>query len=149
MQPAQPPRTVDYLRISITDRCNERCLYCMPEGFSDWKPREERSYLGTYSMGIGSPRAAYQRLASLPSRDVLLEELGLGEATSPDEADVIVFNIPGAGVKTINLLLALPEITDGVVIDAYGPIDHGDRRVDDRGRGTRQAFRRWSSPATA
>ena len=34
-------RTVDYLRISITDRCNERCLYCMPEGFHDWKQREE------------------------------------------------------------------------------------------------------------
>jgi GTP 3',8-cyclase len=35
------PRTVDYLRISITDRCNERCLYCLPEGFKAWKPREE------------------------------------------------------------------------------------------------------------
>jgi cyclic pyranopterin phosphate synthase len=34
-------RNVDYLRISITDRCNERCLYCLPEGYSDWKPREE------------------------------------------------------------------------------------------------------------
>lgn len=34
-------RTVDYLRISITDRCNERCLYCMPEQFNDWTPREE------------------------------------------------------------------------------------------------------------
>lgn len=34
-------RTVDYLRISITDRCNERCLYCIPEGFSDWKERSE------------------------------------------------------------------------------------------------------------
>lgn len=33
-------RTVDYLRISITDRCNERCRYCMPEGFNDWLPRE-------------------------------------------------------------------------------------------------------------
>lgn len=32
--------------------------------------------------------------------------------------DTIVFNIPGSGVKTINLLIALPEITDRVVIDA-------------------------------
>ena len=24
-------RTIDYLRISITDRCNLRCTYCMPE----------------------------------------------------------------------------------------------------------------------
>lgn len=25
-------RTIDYIRISITDRCNLRCRYCMPEG---------------------------------------------------------------------------------------------------------------------
>lgn len=25
-------RTIDYVRISITDRCNLRCRYCMPEG---------------------------------------------------------------------------------------------------------------------
>ena len=24
-------RVIDYLRISITDRCNLRCIYCMPE----------------------------------------------------------------------------------------------------------------------
>lgn len=34
-------RTVDYLRISITDRCNERCLYCMPEGYKGWAERED------------------------------------------------------------------------------------------------------------
>ncbi|MCI0536664.1 MAG: GTP 3',8-cyclase MoaA [Verrucomicrobiales bacterium] len=35
------PRAVDYLRISITDRCNERCLYCMPEGFKGWQERAD------------------------------------------------------------------------------------------------------------
>ena len=34
-------RAVDYLRISITDRCNERCLYCLPEQFQSWLPRRE------------------------------------------------------------------------------------------------------------
>lgn len=24
-------RTIDYLRLSVTDRCNSRCIYCMPE----------------------------------------------------------------------------------------------------------------------
>ena len=24
-------RNIDYLRISLTDRCNLRCIYCMPE----------------------------------------------------------------------------------------------------------------------
>ncbi|MCX6893983.1 MAG: GTP 3',8-cyclase MoaA [Verrucomicrobia bacterium] len=34
-------RHIDYLRISITDRCNERCLYCMPEGYKGWENRPE------------------------------------------------------------------------------------------------------------
>lgn len=34
-------RVVDYLRISITDRCNERCLYCMPEGYKGWAQRAD------------------------------------------------------------------------------------------------------------
>jgi len=28
-------RTIDYLRISVTDRCNLRCVYCMPENGVD------------------------------------------------------------------------------------------------------------------
>ncbi|HEY8965765.1 MAG TPA: GTP 3',8-cyclase MoaA [Candidatus Methylacidiphilales bacterium] len=35
------PRKVDYMRISVTDRCNERCLYCLPENFADWTDRAE------------------------------------------------------------------------------------------------------------
>jgi cyclic pyranopterin phosphate synthase len=33
-------RNIDYLRLSITDRCNLRCRYCMPEG-CHWLPMEE------------------------------------------------------------------------------------------------------------
>ena len=31
---------ISYLRISITDRCNERCLYCLPGENHEWLPRE-------------------------------------------------------------------------------------------------------------
>ncbi|MDR2748243.1 MAG: GTP 3',8-cyclase MoaA [Treponema sp.] len=34
-------RRIDYLRISVTDRCNLRCLYCMPEAGVEWKPHGE------------------------------------------------------------------------------------------------------------
>lgn len=34
-------RTIDYLRISVTDRCNERCLYCMPEGYKGWAQKAD------------------------------------------------------------------------------------------------------------
>ena len=33
-------RTVDYLRISVTQRCNFRCKYCMPKTPFSWEPRE-------------------------------------------------------------------------------------------------------------
>ena len=34
-------RTVRDLRISVTDRCNFRCTYCMPKEGMQWLPREE------------------------------------------------------------------------------------------------------------
>jgi cyclic pyranopterin phosphate synthase len=34
-------RRHDYLRISVTDRCNYRCTYCMPATGLDWLPRAE------------------------------------------------------------------------------------------------------------
>ena len=34
-------RAIEYLRISVTDRCNFRCLYCMPEAGLDWLPKSE------------------------------------------------------------------------------------------------------------
>ncbi len=33
-------REVNYLRVSVTERCNFRCLYCMPEKPFSWMPRE-------------------------------------------------------------------------------------------------------------
>jgi cyclic pyranopterin phosphate synthase len=34
-------RVIEDLRISITDRCNFRCTYCMPEEGMNWLPRSE------------------------------------------------------------------------------------------------------------
>lgn len=33
-------RVVDYLRVSVTERCNFRCTYCMPEKPFSWVPKE-------------------------------------------------------------------------------------------------------------
>jgi len=32
---------ISYLRVSITDRCNERCTYCMPQELQEWLPRND------------------------------------------------------------------------------------------------------------
>jgi cyclic pyranopterin phosphate synthase len=34
-------RSIEYLRISVTDRCNFRCLYCMPVEGLAWLPKAE------------------------------------------------------------------------------------------------------------
>jgi cyclic pyranopterin phosphate synthase len=44
--PARPlidpcQRSIDYLRVSVTDRCNLRCVYCMPEQGVPFVPHQE------------------------------------------------------------------------------------------------------------
>jgi len=34
-------RSIEYLRISVTDRCNFRCVYCMPEQGLPWLPKND------------------------------------------------------------------------------------------------------------
>jgi GTP 3',8-cyclase len=34
-------RSIEYLRISVTDRCNFRCLYCMPQEGLTWLPKSD------------------------------------------------------------------------------------------------------------
>lgn len=34
-------RAIEYLRISVTDRCNFRCLYCMPVAGLQWLPKAD------------------------------------------------------------------------------------------------------------
>ena len=34
-------RSIEYLRISVTDKCNFRCLYCMPAAGLEWLPKSD------------------------------------------------------------------------------------------------------------
>ncbi|MGH8164872.1 MAG: GTP 3',8-cyclase MoaA, partial [Rhodanobacteraceae bacterium] len=34
-------RQITYLRVSVTDKCNLRCIYCMPESGLPWLPKAE------------------------------------------------------------------------------------------------------------
>ena len=33
-------RSIDYIRLSVTDRCDLRCFYCLPKGFKDFEEPE-------------------------------------------------------------------------------------------------------------
>ena len=37
-------RTINYMRISVTDRCNLRCRYCMPDGITKCSMQEILTY---------------------------------------------------------------------------------------------------------
>jgi len=52
-------RRLNYIRISVTDRCNYRCVYCMPEEGLEWIPHdrimtyEEIVFLSSVLHGLG------------------------------------------------------------------------------------------------
>jgi GTP 3',8-cyclase len=84
-------RSIDYLRISVTDRCNFRCLYCMPLSGLEWLPKSEI--------------LSYEEIARVVSQ---LAPLGLrriritgGEPTLRPDLELL-----------IGMLRAIPEIED-------------------------------------
>jgi cyclic pyranopterin phosphate synthase len=68
---------ISYLRVSITDRCNERCTYCMPQELQEWLPREEiLSYEETLRLiriaaGLGVSKVRITGGEPLTRRDVI------------------------------------------------------------------------------
>ena len=113
-------RRIEYVRISVTDRCDLRCFYCMPEGFrgfeepEDWLTHDEieRVARAFTSMGVrrirltgGEPLVRRNltglaaRLAALPD----LEDLSL--STNATRLARHASELKQAGVSRINVSL--------------------------------------------
>jgi len=97
-------RRIEYLRISVTDRCNFRCLYCMPEEGLQWLPKADI--------------LSYEEIADVVSQ---LAPLGLrrlritgGEPTIRPNLDELIRMLRGVpGVEDIALStngVRLPDI---------------------------------------
>ncbi len=77
-------RRHSYLRLSITDRCNLRCTYCMPPQGIDWTPRteiltaDEIVRLGSIFVGMGITKIRLTGGEPLSRRDIgqIAERLG-------------------------------------------------------------------------
>lgn len=84
-------RSIEYLRISVTDRCNFRCLYCMPAEGLPWLPKAEI--------------LSYEEIAEIVRQ---LAPLGLRRVRITGGEPTIRPNL----VQLVRLLRAVPEIQD-------------------------------------
>jgi cyclic pyranopterin phosphate synthase len=143
-------RKVDYLRISITDRCNERCLYCLPEGYSDWKPREEiLSYeeilrVARIATSLGFRKFRVTGGEPLVRRDLVpfIEKLSaiegvefIGLSTNGVRLAPLARPLRDAGVSAVNISLdaLTPSVYRGITRGDIAPVLEGIRAALDAG----------------
>ena len=97
-------RVIDYLRISITDRCNLRCVYCMPQ--SGIKPFEHRDIL-TYEEIIRVAGIA----ASLGVRKIRITG---GEPLTRKNISFLI-----ASLRSINGIEDISLTTNGILLNKH------------------------------
>lgn len=113
-------RQVDYLRISITDRCNERCVYCMPEGYKGWEHTADHLTpaeiirIVRVAAGLGFRKFRLTGGEPLVRRDILeivramvkipgVEFIGL--STNATKLPAMAEPLREAGIQTVNASL--------------------------------------------
>jgi cyclic pyranopterin phosphate synthase len=85
-------RTVEYLRLSVTDRCDLRCSYCLPKGFrdftepADWlAPEEIARVVGVFArLGVSRVRLT----GGEPLTRKRIVDIAAGIAATPAIADL-------------------------------------------------------------
>ncbi|GAB4358460.1 MAG: GTP 3',8-cyclase MoaA [Immundisolibacter sp.] len=119
-------RRIDYVRVSVTDRCDLRCNYCMPKGFDGFhEPEEWLSFdeiarvvaaftrLGVQRIRLtGGEPLARRNLPELAARLSALEGLqDLSLSTNAVRLDKYAEALKRAGVGRVNVSLdsLLPE----------------------------------------
>src|SRR5688500_5796670 len=109
---------MDYLRISVTDRCNFRCQYCMPEDikFQDKShilSREEMLTFDETSRELGVTKVRVTGGEPLVRRGVVmfvgwLKDLGFEDVTMTTNGFLLQENLDGlveAGLDRVNISL--------------------------------------------
>lgn len=113
-------RKVTYLRVSVTERCNFRCRYCMPEKPFSWVPKENLlSYEELFAfikIAIDSGITKIRLTGGEPTTRENLDELiamihtyaphtDIGLTTNGFLLPAIAANLQKAGLKRINVSL--------------------------------------------
>ncbi len=99
-------RTINYLRISVTDRCNLRCVYCMPPQGIVWQPH---SSIMRYEEIVEVARV----MAGLGLREIRLT--GGEPLVRPGVADLVRLLAALPGIEDIALT------TNGLLLDKLAP----------------------------
>ena len=136
-------RTIRDLRISVTDRCNFRCTYCMPEEGMQWLPRSEvltfeeierlaRIFVQRFDVdGIRLTGGEPTVRAHLPVLVRKLADLGVDLALTTNGATFanLAHELRDAGLRRVNISLdtldrekfermtrrdELPRVLDGI-----------------------------------
>ena len=128
-------RTVDYLRISVTDRCNERCLYCMPQGYKGWEQTPDhltadeiiRVVRVAADMGFrkfrltgGEPLVRRDLLAIVRAITTLPGVACVGLSTNGTKLAALAQPLRAAGLRTANISL------DALDAEIYRRVTGGD-----------------------
>jgi molybdenum cofactor biosynthesis protein A len=113
-------RKINYLRLAVTDRCNLRCFYCMPEDGIDWLSRDQllsyeemlRVCTLLVSMGISKIRITggepFVRKDMMQLLTALAQIEGLDEISLTTNGVLTAPYIPqlkALGINSINLSL--------------------------------------------
>ena len=111
-------RVHDYLRISLTERCNLRCFYCMPEDGiqlrdkAEFMTTEELIFIAKKFVDLGVKKIRLTGGEPLVRRDfgTIIRQLGelpveLAITTNAVLIDKYIDDIKSAGVKSINVSL--------------------------------------------
>ncbi len=130
-------RSIENLRLSVTDRCDFRCFYCIPKGFNDFAGQEQRltqdetvrlvrlfSELGVSRIRItgGEPLVRgdlpqlARRICALPSVDEVSLSTNASRLAGQAEA------LRQAGIRRINVSL------DSLHADTFHQITQGELR---------------------
>jgi cyclic pyranopterin phosphate synthase len=113
-------RKIDYLRVSVTDRCNLRCTYCMPEAgillkdHADILPYEKIVRVAATAAGLGIRKVRLTGGEPLVRRNIafLVRELkalpGLSEVSMTSNGtllDLLAGELKQAGLDRLNISL--------------------------------------------
>lgn len=74
-------RGIEYIRLSVTDRCDLRCFYCMPEGFKDFETPDHWLTFDEIERVIGAFGRLGVRRVRITGGEPLVRK-GLGELTA-------------------------------------------------------------------